>query len=207
MDKKYKIILFKNGKKYKTFFSTNIKRNAFSKYRKILKQKKPFFETLYIKRKLCVFEVGIIGPNDSSQIFKKDELGRNILVTLGSSNFNLLELTPYWKEELIYDHRLKKRIRLEKIISTYLNNRIFKQIFTLNNKIIIQEDDSYLLFSLKNKEDSHRLLDVIETYFSSLGRCDCLFVRDTSTVQRKYLYNLLEKAGFKRQLLLKHFTY
>ena len=36
---------------------------------------------------------------------------------------------------------------------------------------------------------------------------DCLVVQDYDTIQRKQLYKMLEKKGFKRQFLYKHYTY
>ena len=91
---------------------------------------------------------------------------------------------------------------------TYLSDsNSFKQVFTLNNKLIIQNDDIFNLFSLKTVADCLRLLAVIELNFIDKGRFDCLLVADTSTVQRKQLYDLLEKQGFSREFLRKQYTY
>ena len=83
----------------------------------------------------------------------------------------------------------------------------FKQIFTLNNKFIIQKDDDFKIFSLKTVSDSLRLLTITELQFLNSGKYNYLFVSDTSTVQRKQLYDLLEKAGYKRSFLRKQYTY
>lgn len=207
MGSKYKIVLFKDGKKYKVFSSTNIKRNAFSKYKKLLKQKKPLFTTEFMSRKKCVFEVAVIGPSTTHKTFKKDELGRNLTISLDSSEYEILDLSPYWKEELVYDHQLKNRVFINDILEKYLHTKEFKQVFTLNNKLVIQKDEDFSIFSLKNIDDSVRLLSVLQLEFQNVGRYDCLFVPDTSTAQRKLLYDLLEKAGYCRKFLSKHYTY
>lgn len=63
------------------------------------------------------------------------------------------------------------------------------------------------MFSLKNVDDCSRLLDVIKKIFIDSGRIDCLFVPDTSTAQRKQLYEILETKGFSRKFLYKQYTY
>ena len=83
----------------------------------------------------------------------------------------------------------------------------FKQVFTLNNKLIIQKDDIFNVFSLKTVSDSLRLLRIIELEFLNIGRYDCLFVEDYTTVQRKQLYDLLVSVGYSRAFLRKQYTY
>jgi len=63
------------------------------------------------------------------------------------------------------------------------------------------------MFSLKTVSDAARLIDLIEFDLLDEIRVDCLFVRDTSTVQRKQLYTLLECAGYERAFLRKQYTY
>ena len=71
------------------------------------------------------------------------------------------------------------------LLTTYLNSKDFKQVFTLNNKLIIQCDDTVNIFSLKTVSDASRLIDIIEFELLDSGRLDCLLVRDTNTVQLK----------------------
>ena len=39
------------------------------------------------------------------------------------------------------------------------------------------------------------------------NKVNCLIVQDYDTVQRKQLYKLLTRKGFKRSFLYKHYTY
>ena len=205
---RYKIVLFKNGERTKVFFSSNNKKSILKKYTKFIEEKKPKFITEYISRKKVMFELAIISTEKSKEtLYVKDSLGRTKQITLGDSNYNFLKMLPYWKEERIYDHKLKSKIPFNELIEKYLHNKDFKQIFTLNNKVIIQEDDLFNVFSLKTVSDALRLLTIIELEFLNVGRYDCLFVTDTSTVQRKQLYNLLEAAGYSRGFLRKQYTY
>ena len=160
---KYKIVLFKNGERNKVFFSSNNKKSILNKYNKLIGEKKPKFITEYISRKRVMFELSIITTETSKEsIFVKDEMGRNKKITLGESNYNIIKLLPYWKEEMIYDHHTKNKINFNDLIQTYLNSKDFKQVFTLNNKLVIQKDEIFNLFSLKTISDATRLLKIIE---------------------------------------------
>lgn len=208
MLKKYKIILIKNSVPKKTLFTSNVKRTTLHKFHKFVNTKPPLFTRKYVKRKFCKFEIAIFSKEDVNQkIYRKDELGRNIEVSIPIKNYFLMELSPYWVEELIYDHDKKSRVSLDYIMKTYLPKKDFKQVFTLNNKLIIQNDDVFKIFSLKNVDDCSRLLTIIKDIFINNGRTDCLFVPDSSTVQRKQLYKLLEDYGFNRKFLYKQYTY
>tara|TARA_R110000765_G_scaffold409109_1_gene507195 strand:- start:394 stop:1020 length:627 start_codon:yes stop_codon:yes gene_type:complete len=208
MLKKYKIILLKNGTPKKTLFSSNVKRTTYNKFQKFINSKKPLFNREYVKRKFCQFELGIFSKESNNiEIYKKDDLGRNILVDYGISNYHLVELSNYWVEELIYDHKIGVRISLDDLITSYLPKKNFKQIFSLNNKLVIQEESNFNIFSLKNVQDCKRLLYTIKDTFVNGGRVDSLFVPDSSTTQRKKLYDLLETYGFNRKFLYKQYTY
>jgi len=205
---KYKIVLFKNGERSKVFFSSNSKKSILNKYNKLIGEKKPKFITEYISRKKVMFELSIITTETAKEsIFVKDELGRNKKITLGESSYNIIKLLPYWKEEMIYNHTTKSKISFSDLVDSYLSSKDFKQVFTLNNKFIIQKDEVFNVFSLKTIADSTRLLRIIELEFFDSGRYDCLFVSDTNTVQRKQLYDLLVGEGYSREFLRKQFTY
>ena len=208
MLKKYKIVLIQTNNVKKVLAISNIKRNIYSKFNKFLKEKKPPFIINYIKRKKTQFELGIVSTQPPlSAIYKKDELGRNTLVKLNYPSYFLHDLHLYWVEEKIYDHQTKDRIGFIDFIKKYTTSKNIKHIFTLNNKLIVQENDNYSLFSLKTIDDSQRFLDSIKQHLYKYGRCDCLLIPDTSTIQRKELYKILEMKGFNKKMLYKHFTY
>jgi len=208
---KYKIILFKNGERLKSFFSSNNEKSIHAKYNQLINEKKPKFVIEFISRKKVRFELGIVTTEGSrfsgDTIFVKDSVGRTKKVSLGDSIYNITKLLPYWKEEFIYSHESKNKISFVELMDEHIQIGDFKQVFTLNNKLIIQNEDNFKLFSLKTVSDASRLIDIIEFDVLDSGRTDCLFVRDRDTVQRKQLYTLLEGVGFDRVMLRKQYTY
>jgi hypothetical protein len=87
-----------------------------------------------------------------------------------------------------------------------LKNDTLKVVSVLNNKIIVQKDDDIKLFSLKNEDDSMRFIESLSSYFLKNKRNDCLFVKDDSTPQRKYLLTLLSNSGYDKKVLYRKFT-
>ena len=95
---------------------------------------------------------------------------------------------------------------MEDMLERYLPKRDFCQLFSLNNKIVIQKDDNISIFSLKTVQECRRLMNCLSTHFNKNSIMNCLLVKDTSTVQRKQLYKLLIEKGFKKPFLYKHYT-
>jgi hypothetical protein len=107
---------------------------------------------------------------------------------------------------LFLDYTTNKKIDTRQFIKQYLDNTGFKLISKLNNKIIVQNDDKFNLFTLKTSDESERFIDILTKKFNDDGRKDCLLVKDYSTPQRKYLYELLVKMGFEKSYLQRSST-
>ena len=133
-------------------------------------------------------------------------MGRNIKVKLDDSNMSIDKIKPYRKPESIYDINKNKKITVEKFIKDYLSSKELKMISILNNKLIVQKDDDFKLFSLKSEFECQRFLEMLSNDFLKIRRTDCLFISDNSSPQRKYLLDLLSKNGFDKNILYRKFT-
>jgi hypothetical protein len=205
----YFVVLFKNKKRkriIKKFITIN-KANIF--YEKIIKKSNEvIFNTEIENGNSCKYELGIVqmSNNQSSPVYIKDEFGRSIKVKLEENGMTLIKISPYKKEETIYDIDKKKKITTNQFISNYLNGDGMKMVSSLNNRIIVQEDENVHLFTSKSESESQRFLDSLSKYFFKINRGDCLFVKDYSTPQKKYLYDLLESKGISKKILYRKFT-
>jgi len=205
----YIIVLFKNKKKKKIIKGYATEKNANLKFDSLVKDNNVPFEVLYENSERSKYEIALLSRNDDYQIplFKMDEVGRNNSVHMSDeSEYVIKRIDNYKVEEMIYDWQKECRINFFDLISIYLPKDSVKVVSKLHNKIVIQNDDDFKLFSLKNEEDSERLLQTIESYFISNSRTDSIFVRDESTVNRKWMYNVLEKQGFSRKKLYRQKT-
>ena len=112
----------------------------------------------------------------------------------------------YRIEESFLDYFKHEKITIINLLKTYLKQDGLKLISKLNNKIIIQNDNNFNLFTFKNDDDSMRFIDNLSTNFINEKRYDCMFVKDYTTSQRKYLYDLLVENGFSKDYLIRHST-
>ena len=205
----YLVVLFKNKKKkkiIKKFVTLSRAKNYFDGL--IEKSNEVIFEVLVENGKECKFELGLISlsVNQSSPVYMTDEFGRSIKVKLEENGMSILHLKPFRDEDLIYDVKNKKKITTQEFIKRYLKGDGLKMVSVLNNKVILQRDEKIDLFSLKNEYECSRFVECLSSYFFKIKRGDCLFIKDCSSPQRKYLYELLESNGFDKKVLYRKFT-
>ena len=205
----YQIVLFNNKSKKRIVATSRIFTNINKKYKEIHKKSNVIFPVKYNKKIECSFELALVcvGKCKKNPIHRRDELGRLTEVTMKNKKYQIIKIKPFPIEEKVYDHHLGRRIEFGELYDKYLSSKNIIQIYSLNNKVVIQNNDLFNLFSLKNVSESSRFLSCIKKYFTDKGKFNFLISRDLSTIQRKELYNLLESKGFSRKLLYKHYTY
>ena len=71
----------------------------------------------------------------------------------------------------------------------------------INNKLVVQKDEDFKLFSFKNESDVERFIESLMTITNNF-----MFVSDVSSPQKKYIYKILQENGFSKQMLYRKFT-
>ena len=205
----YIVVLFKDKKKKRIIkkFITFSRAKQF--YEKLIKESNEvLFEIKVEAGKECNYELGIVEMSSKQlvPVYMTDEFGRNVKVKLDEDGMTLFKIQPYRKEETIFDIKEGKKITMSDLIKKYMKGDGLKMISVLNNKIVLQEDEKIHLFTLKSESESSRFIDSMSLHFFKIKRGDCLFVKDYSTAQRKYLYSLLESNGIDKKILYRKFT-
>lgn len=205
----YAVVIFKN-KSLKKILKEFITFKRAKLYLDELKKESDnvLFDILYENGKQCRYEIALIENSNSKLIpvYLTDEMGRSQKVKLEKSGKTITEITLYKKEEKLFDLDQNKKITTIELLKKYLKGDGVKLISALNNKIIVQNDDDFKLFSLKNESEVSRFLDFLTTYFQKNNRRDCLIVKDTSSAQKKYLIELLSSKGFEKKQLYRKTT-
>lgn len=205
---KYWVVLFKNKERVKTLkrFVTLQKANTYFDF--LTKNNNIIFDVKVENGVEVDFEIGLIDSDGVQKFptYKTDSLGRQLKVIIDNEGMNILRISKYKKEELLYDIQLKKKINLNFFIKTYLSKTDLKVMSVLNNKVIVQRDESVFVFSLKNDSESIRFIQTLSSHFLIERRTDCLFVNDTSKPQKKYLLNLLSEKGFDKSIFYRKYT-
>jgi hypothetical protein len=206
---KYYVVLFKNKTRKKIIKKFSNFKNAEKFYTELTKKSSEVIFSKKIENGFeCDYELGLLQnkSNDIFDVYKNDELGRNIQVVLEDPNYDLLKIADYRVEEQIYDIQKSKKIFTEIFIKNYLKGDGLKMISTLNNKIIVQLDEKCNLFSVKSSEEARRYIDSLSQHFYNINRKDCMFVKDESTAQKKYLFELLFNLGVDKKILYRQYT-
>lgn len=205
---KYLIVLFKNKERKKIIKKFKTYQRAKEFFDNQIKNNKVVFDKSVENGKLCSFEIGLLEKDSINfdSYFIKDDLGRQVKVDIDDPDYKVLKISNYSIEELIYDISKNKKISIDKFISEYLKRGSIKLISKLNNKIVVQDDDMFSLFSLKSDEDCFRFTQVLKKYLTEKNRTDCIIVLDSSLPQKKYLYSLLESKGISKSILYKKST-
>jgi hypothetical protein len=202
----FHIIVFKNNKKkkkLKSFVRENLAidyfNNLVKKSNDIIFTKK--FESGYE----CKFDIAIITDKFiEDKIYYTDEYGRNKIIDSKIDDLNYIyKISQYNFEEDIFDVQQNKRITLPEFEKMYLNKDKIYMVSKLKNKFILQDDDNFKLFSLKNEDDADRLLNLFMEI--KLG-AKLIVVKDVSSPQRKYLYEMLVGRGYNKKFLYTSYT-
>lgn len=206
---KYYVVLFKNRTRKKIIKKFSNFKNAEKFYNELTKQNtEVIFEKRIENGKECEYEVALLQnkSNEFFDVYKTDDLGRNIRVFLETPEYDLLKIANYRMEETLFDIKKNKKVSVTSFIKTYLKSDGLKMISTLNNKIIVQADETFNIFSLKSPEEAKRFIDSLSQYFYSIKRKDCMFVTDESSAQKKYLIKILSEWGIDKKILYRQYT-
>jgi hypothetical protein len=209
MEYNYQIVLFKNKVKKKIINKFKTHKKAIEFYNTLLKESdEVIFDKEYENGVKSNYELAVIEKMSGTllPVFLKDEIGRTVKVKLEDNDYTITNISLYKQDETFLDYQTKKKINTKQFIRRYLSGDGLKMVSKLNNKVVVQNDDDYKLFTFKNDYDSSRFLDNLSENFMSSKRTDCMFVKDFSTQQRKYLYQILSEKGFPKSYLLRHST-
>ena len=205
----YLIVLFKNKERKKIIKSFKTLDNAKKFYDgKIMDNKEIRFNTLFENGKPCSFEIGLLEKYSKNfdSYFIKDKLGRQIKVELDNSDYTMISVSEFLIEDLIYDIQTSSKISFDKFVKNYLPKDGLKLVSKINNKIVVQNDDTFNCFSLKSVSESVRFLDVLGRFLQDKNSMDCMLVPDSSKSQKKYIYDILEKGGIPKSKLYRTYT-
>jgi len=205
----YLIVLFDNKVKQKIIKKYITFKKAKQFFEKCLSDSgEIIFDQVIKNGRPCDYEIGLVELSSMQlvPVYITDEMGRNVKVKMENSGMTLVNISKYKIEEEIYDIQKKEKITTNNLIRTYLKKENIKMVSSLNNKIVIQNDDEINLFSFKSQEESIRFIDCLSNYFFKIKRGDCIFVKDISSAQRKYLFDILKSKGFDKKMLYRKFT-
>ena len=205
----YQIVLFKNKVKKKIIKKFKTSNRAEDYFKSLMeKSESVIFSKQYDNGFESDYELALMSPKNinSPSLFVRDDFGRQVKIEVEDSECSISKISKYNIDEFFVDYSKKIKINTSTFIKKYLDSTGLKLVSKLNNKIVVQNDEVFNLFTFKNDDDSSRFIDSLSNHFLTSKRMDCIFVKDYNTSQRKYLYNLLVEKGFPKHYLFRHST-
>lgn len=200
----YYLYIYKNGIKHK--YLTKFERRSEAKeymYDLHKKSMDILFPVHIVHTERVEYELILVCDTCKVQksLFKTDILGRQRQLTF--SDGILIDVKPYNYEELIFDTKDKKRYSVHEIIKKYYTTKKFMLIYNINTRVIFEiDDDELYLFTVKDKYDARRLIDILEDYFMTNGMINALFSKDTDRYFKSEKIKMLtEKHGYNKWYL------
>ena len=206
MKQNFQVILFKNNKKKKIFKSFVTKKKAEEFFNKKIKESNSVgFSVEYENAKKVSYKLLLTSnlfDNEFSSIYYKDYLGRTISVDIKiQEDMYIQKIEDFRIEDYIYDLNKNLKISIQDFHKNYLKNKEFYMLSKINNKLVVQKDEDFKLFSFKNESDVDRFIESLMTITNNF-----MFVSDVSSPQKKYIYKILQENGFSKQMLYRKFT-
>lgn len=205
----YQIVLTENRKKIKILHSYSREHDVNYRFEKLKSQVIFFPKTKIYRDKVLVdvnYEILLLkkrGEEDANRIIK-NELGKFVEETVDDENWIIVDTTPYLIEETFNvsgaNRKLTAKEIVEYIVLPNKNKKSPKQILMLNNKIVVEGLELYLI-TCKDIDETIRLYNKIRTYCFDNKINDILFFGSIPKENRKIWYKKIHDrtgVGYNR---------
>jgi hypothetical protein len=202
----YKIIITKNGKRHKLLYEGkdyekskdiyfNEKDNNIvlmpKKYNANRKMKPVEYELLFLKER----------EENDSQFFEKDELGRNVPVSIKNDKWTILYKCEYKYEEKFtvfgFDERVETKVIIKKILLKRRMKDRLKQVNYVLNKLLIHHTDGFEVILCKTEDDARRLHNILREFCKTNRIKNIMFTGSVNGVLRTEMFKkIVNRTGW-----------
>lgn len=192
----YQIVLTENRKKIKTLYTYSRESDVNYRFEKLKFQDVFFPKTKIYRDKKLVdvnYEILLIKKREESDENRviKNELGRFVEETSDDDEWVILDASPYPMEENFNISGANRKLTAKEIIDYVIipktQKKSPKQILMLNNKIIVEGLELYLI-TCKDINETIRLYNRIRTYCFDNKIVDIIFFGSIDKESRKVWY-------------------
>lgn len=209
----YRIILTENNVKIKTLSNYYRKKDAISKFTKLIETKVHFpKKQLYKNKKLIdvFYKIYLMKKREDGDksIVVRDEYGKIMDDFMNDREWVVIGESEYNIEETFFVSGSNSKLHLGEIINHVLLPKITKetpkQVIILNNKVLI-EGLTFNMITCKNINDSIRLYNKIRSYCFDNKLKNIVFFGRIPKENKKYWYKKInELTGVKYNRLYRN---
>lgn len=208
---KFKVVLYQNGKRIKTFANFRTYPEAQVYYTQKIQENQVFFskEINWLGIKL-EYEIAILGKKGKKLEYVENEFGLKTQIEMKEgSEYFIKNINPFYIEENFKYWNKNEMINFRWMIKNVLMRTLTtKVIYCFNNKVLIIDDetDDYHLFIVKCESDSIRLTNLLRKFCITNKITSVLFFYENFESGELYP-KIIEKLGIKRTELWKITTH
>ena len=201
----YKIVLYNNGKKVKTFRTYNLYSNAIKKYRGMLKDNSVFFPKQFLwDGSKTDYELVLTAPQQNKpKEYFRDNLGAAVKI-VPKGDFSIKQVEKYSIEDSFKNKVDNKKYNFKTLIKKILSVKgITYTLIVINNKLVVErfENDELDVFVLKNKDATYLLFETIKS-FNDFILSDICIIKTFKIPQRDHQEPLRNERLFDFQAVV-----
>jgi hypothetical protein len=195
----YQIVLTENRKKIKVLYSYSRESDVNYRFEKLKSQGIFFPKSKIYKDKVLVdvnYEILLLKKRSEEDVNRviKNEIGKFIEETVDDTDWVIVNVAPYLIEETFNVSGANRKLTAKEVVDYIVlpnkNKKSPKQVLMLNNKLIVEGLELYLI-TCKDIDETIRLYNKVRTYCFDNKIVDIIFFGSVKKEDRKVWYKKL----------------
>jgi len=164
---------------------------ASKKWDQVLEEQKNLF---YPGLKYPLMFLYKVKPGEENTITQRNNIGKIIETKI--PGYKIIFQDTYYNERKIYFKNKLVRVPAYFILQLLNVNNNIKQCFLIKNKICVEDEGKYFVFSCKDADEASSIKNRLREKYMELGKTNVLFFNDVNTISMKEeIFDSIVKQG------------
>ena len=164
---------------------------ASKKWDQVLEEQKNLF---YPGLKYPLMFLYKVEPGEENTITQRNSIGKIIETKI--PGYKIIFQDTYYSERKIYFKNKLVRVPAYFLLQLLNVNNNIKQVFLIKNKICVEDEGKYFVFSCKDADEASSIKNRLREKYMESGKTNVLFFNDVNTISMKNeIYDNIVKQG------------
>lgn len=187
----YFIATIRSNKPFKIFNRYIDYSWASKKWEQVLEEQKNLF---YPGLKYPLMFLYKVEPGEENVITQRNNIGK--IVETKIPGYKIIFQDTYYSERKIYFKNKSIRVPAFFLLQLLNVNTNIKQVFLIKNKICVEDEGKYFVFSCKDANEASSIKNRLREKYMETGKTNVLFFNDVNTIAMKNeIYDNIVKQG------------
>lgn len=187
----YFIATIRSNKPFKIFNRYVDYSWASKKWEQVLEEQKNLF---YPGLKYPLMFLYKVEPGEENVITQRNNIGK--IVETKIPGYKIIFQDTYYSERKIYFKNKSVRVPAFFLLQLLNVNTNIKQVFLIKNKICVEDEGKYFVFSCKDANEASSIKNRLREKYMETGKTNVLFFNDVNTIAMKNeIYDNIIKQG------------